>query len=218
MALVRGGTFKMGTDDPAADEDARPAHEVSVADFYMDLYEVTNDEYGRFCKQERHPTPPHWKDGLFPSGEGNMPVTNVSWQDAKRFAEWAGKRLPTEAEWEYAARGPESKNYPWGNEWSERLSNSKELGRNSPQSVGSYQGGVSPFGVFDMAGNVAEWVADDYAPYEGSKAKPDPGNKVYKGGSFKYSKEDQMVWKRYWDAPVAKYPELGFRCAKDVPR
>jgi eukaryotic-like serine/threonine-protein kinase len=218
MLLIKGATFKMGTDDPTADADAKPGHDVPVGDFYLDISEVTNEQYAKFCRRTGHKVPDSWKNGDYPPGEDNFPVTNVTWFDARDYAAWAEKRLPTEAEWEFAARGTDGRNYPWGNDWSARLSNSREDGRNRPMPVGNYQGGVSPFGILDMAGNASEWVSNDYEIYSGSPAKPDPGKKVYRGGSFLYSKEELKSWKRYWDYPTKSYPELGFRCAKDVAK
>jgi serine/threonine-protein kinase len=221
MVLVPGGTFMMGTDNPPDPyyNDSRPAHEVVVAPFYMDMYEVTNEEYQQFIRRTGRQAPSGWRNGEFPGGEGRFPVTNLSWIDAQAYAEWAGKRLPTEAEWEFAARGTDKNRiYPWGDEWSPRLSNSREDSRNKPLAVGSYPGGVSPFGVFDMAGNVSEWVADDYVPYPGSTEAPQPGTKVYRGGSYKLAKEDLVVTNRYSDFPSKSYPDVGFRCAQDAPK
>jgi serine/threonine-protein kinase len=218
MLLIKGGTFKMGTDDPTADADARPAHEVPVEDFYLDVTEVTNEQYAKFCRRTGRKTPDTWRNGEYAAGEDNFPVTGVTWFDARDYAAWAEKRLPTEAEWEYAARGNDGRNYPWGNDWSPRLSNSREDDKRRLMPVGNYQGGVSPFGILDMAGNASEWVANDYEPYRESPAKADPGKKVYRGGSFAYVKEELKTWKRYWDYPTKSFPELGFRCAKDVPK
>jgi formylglycine-generating enzyme required for sulfatase activity len=218
MVLVEGGTFKMGTDDPNARDEWKPARDVTVNDFFMDINEVTNEDYHRFVKEKGYKPPPHWKDGEFPAGESKLPVYNVSWYDAKAYAEWAEKRLPREAEWEYAARGKDNRIYPWGNEWSGKLSNSREDGRGTPVAVGSYRGGASFKGIVDLAGNVSEWVEDDYAPYPGSKAKPDPGFKVYRGGSYRHDKSESVTYARWTDYPDAKFNYIGFRCAKDVPK
>jgi serine/threonine protein kinase/formylglycine-generating enzyme required for sulfatase activity len=217
MALVKGATFTMGTNDPSAPAEWRPAHSVTVQDFYLDLTEVTNEDYFRFVKQRGHPAPTHWKDGNFPKGEAKLPVYNVSLFDAKAYAEWANKRLPTEAEWEYAARGTDNRIYPWGNEWFDELSNSGEDKRGKPVAVGSFPRGASPFGIFDMAGNVSEWV-EDFILYPGSTAKPLPGYKVYRGGSYAYKKSDLVTFARWTEVPTEKLPYVGFRCAEDVSK
>jgi formylglycine-generating enzyme required for sulfatase activity len=218
MVLIKGGVFKMGTDAADAGPEDKPPHEVTVADFLLDQKEVTNDEYLQFVKETGHAPPETWAGNEYPPGDGNLPVAGVSWFDAKDFAEWAGKRLPTEAEWEYAARGTDGRKYPWGNDWNEHLSNSKEDGHDAPRAVGSYERGASWCGILDMSGNVAEWVADDYAPYPGSQAKPDPGFKVYRGGAFNAPKERLYVTYRWYDKATIKKPYIGFRCAKDAPK
>ena len=219
MVLIKGGTFKMGTDDATADDSDKPAHDVTLKDFYIDQHEVTNEQYQQFVKQTGRKPPDGWTGTDFPAGEGKFPVVNVSWHDAKAYAAWAGKRLPTEAEWEYAARGAEGRIYPWGQAWSPQLSNSLEDNRKGPMAVGSYPRGATPEGVTDLAGNVSEWVEDVYAPYEGSKAKPDPncpGCKSYRGGAFSAPKERLKTTYRWWDDPNLKWNYMGFRCAKDA--
>jgi len=218
MTLIKGGAFTMGTDDAAFVPDWRPAHSVTVVDFYLDTTEVTNEDYSRFVRQTHHPAPPHWIDGTYPKGEATLPVYNVSWFDAKTYAEWAGKRLPSEAEWEYAARGTDGRIYPWGNEWIDELSNSGEDKRGKPVAVGQFRRGASPFGILDMAGNVSEWVADDFKLYPGSTAKPLAGYKVYRGGSWAFPKNQLLTVARWSEEPTARFPYIGFRCAKDLPK
>jgi serine/threonine-protein kinase len=222
MVLVMGGTFNMGTDDPRLKTDPKfavcePAHPVNVNSFYLDDKEVTNEQYSTFIRKTGYGPPPSWKDGTYPPGESQLPVSNVSWYDATAYAKWAGKRLPTEAEWEYAARGTDGRLYPWGNDWSEQRSNSGEEHKGKPVAVGSYPKGASFFGVLDMAGNVSEWVDDEFKLYPGSSAKSqEVGLKVYKGGSYAASKGDQVTFARWSDHPTVKYPDVGFRCAKDA--
>ncbi|HKQ08996.1 MAG TPA: bifunctional serine/threonine-protein kinase/formylglycine-generating enzyme family protein [Blastocatellia bacterium] len=219
MLLVKGGKFLMGTNDARAPEEWKPAHEAEVGDFYIDKYEVTNREYQEFVKSG-YPPPPQWTQGEFEPGEGDLPVTNVTWDDARAYAQFRNKRLPTEAEWEYAARGQENRIYPWGNEWDPKRSNSKADGRNKPVNVGSYTEGKSWCGAFDMAGNVFEWVADEAKNYPGSKAALPRGEllRVFRGGSFKDEKEYLKTFVRWTVQPSAHYDHLGFRCAKDIPR
>lgn len=218
MALIKGGTFTMGTDDSKSPAEWRPPHPVAVKDFYLDLNEVTNEEYFRFVKQTNHPAPSNWTDGNVPKGDAKLPVYNVSWYDARDYAIWANKRLPTEAEWEYAARGTDGRAYPWGNQWFDELSNSGEDKREKPVGVGSFPRGASPFGILDMAGNVAEWVEDDFTLYVGSSARPLPGYKVYRGGSYRFPKAQLVTYARWTEAPIEKLPYVGFRCAKDLPK
>lgn len=218
MMLINGGAFTMGTDDTAARPEWRPAHPVTVQSFLMDLNEVTNEEYLRFVKQTGRPVPSHWIDGIFPKGEAKLPVYNVSWFDARDYASSVNKRIPTEAEWEYAARGTDSRAYPWGNQWFDELSNSGEDHREKPVAVGSFPRGASPYGILDMAGNVAEWVADDFNLYPGSTAKPLAGYKVYRGGSYLFPKAQLVTTARWTEAPIEKLPYVGFRCAKDLPK
>ncbi|MGH9761874.1 MAG: SUMF1/EgtB/PvdO family nonheme iron enzyme, partial [Blastocatellia bacterium] len=221
MVLVPAGSFMMGSDDPSAHKEWKPAHQVPVKAFYMDVYEVTNEDYATFVRNTGHPAP--WPSAQPPPGGARLPVTNVSWLDANEYAKWAGKRLPTEAEWEYAARGSESRIYPWGNDWSQYLSNSGDEKIGAPRAVGSYPRGASPFGIYDMAGNVAEWVGDDYKPYPGSPAppvtpnSPEYGTKIFRGGSYAFPHAQEVSYARWADTPTAKYPYLGFRCAMDAP-
>ncbi|HKF57609.1 MAG TPA: bifunctional serine/threonine-protein kinase/formylglycine-generating enzyme family protein [Blastocatellia bacterium] len=223
MTLIPGGTFSMGTDDPNLQNDKKfsvcePAHPVTVSSFYLDQKEVTNEQYASFMRATGNSAPTTWEKGMYPPRESQLPVTNVSWYDAGAYAKWAGKRLPTEAEWEYAARGTKGLIYPWGNVWSEQRANSGEEQSHKPVAVGSYLAGASPFGILDMAGNVSEWVQDDFKLYPGSHAKPQPeGLKVYKGGSFAASRSDQVTYARWLDFPTQTFKDVGFRCAKDGP-
>jgi serine/threonine-protein kinase len=217
MRLVTGGTFMMGTDDPKYPAEWRPAHPVTVQSFQMDEKEVTNEDYNRFVMQSHYQAPPDWKNGTYPASDGLLPVHGVSWIDATAYAKWAGKRLPTEAEWEYAARSTDGRIYPWGNEWSDDRSNSGEEQRHRPVAVGTYKLGVSLFGIQDMAGNVAEWVQDDFTLYPNGKGKAPAGYKIYRGGSYCFKKEDLVTFARWTDYPDAKLPCVGFRCAKNAP-
>jgi formylglycine-generating enzyme required for sulfatase activity len=227
MAFIKGGAFTMGTDDPATEVINRPASEARVGDFFMDINEVTNGDYLGFIQQTGYSAPPNWKDGKFDPGKEKFPVTQVSWDDARAYAEWAGKRLPTEAEWEYAARGNKNLIYPWGNTWFPKYCNSSvDEKQGEPVEVGAYKNSVSWCGLFDMAGNVAEWVEDSYKPYPGSSPEASPKGicsqqqcKVFRGGAYSYQlKEDFAMFNRFYDVRGQKERWLGFRCAKDAPR
>jgi eukaryotic-like serine/threonine-protein kinase len=214
MVYVEGDNFWMGTDLATARPDSRPMHRIFVESYYIDQYEVTNAEYLDFVTATGTPPPTHWKEGKAPPGDENLPVTNVSWTDATRYADWAGKRLPTEREWEFAARGDDGRRYPWGDGWAPSFANHKGAGGTKPNNVGSYPDGVSPFGVFDMASNVAEWTADQYEAYPNSPAKVKTGFRVIRGGAYNAPAEDLVAWNRFYDAPTSRHPNVGFRCAK----
>jgi len=212
MISIPGGEFTMGRDN--GNEFEKPAHKEKVDPFYIDRYEVTNEEYAKFIRLTRRNPPSHWPEGQYEVGEARLPVVNVSWNESRDYCEWANKRLPSEAEWEFAARGKDNRIYPYGNEWNPRFSNARETNLDKPQAVGSYPDGLSPFGVADMAGNVAEWTASPYIPYPGSKAAPDVGNMVIRGGGFKSLAKEQTATDRYFDRPTSTFDYIGFRCAK----
>lgn len=161
MSVVPSGWFTMGS--AAARRNEGPEHQVWLDEFEIDVYEVTVAQYAAFVAETGWRLPGDWRtETRHPAG--NLPVTHVAWPDAAAYCEWAGKRLPTEAEWEKAARGTDERRYPWGNEWDgarAAVSVSVETG---PVPVGSYPEGASPYGALDMAGNVHEWVADFYDP------------------------------------------------------
>jgi formylglycine-generating enzyme required for sulfatase activity len=169
---VPAGEFLMGS-DPAKDKNARkdeqPQHRVYVSEFYIAKYPVTNEQYAVFVRETQDRAPDHWEKGKIPSGKENHPAVHISWDDAVAFCEWLSRasgrafRLPTEAEWEKAARGIDGRKYPWGNRWAKRKLNSEESGPGDTTLVGRYSpGGDSPYGAVDMAGNVWEWCTDWY--------------------------------------------------------
>ena len=216
MVFVKGDSnFLMGTDDPKGAQHSQPTHYTSVGDFFIDVNEVSNDDYYRFVKATNHAVPPDWKNGQPRPGTLKLPVVNVSWRDAKDYAEWSGKRLPTEEEWEYAARGL---SHPDKKGWSTSQSNLKESGNSAPLAVGSYQEGRSWCGAADMIGNVFEWVESSLTPYPKSTLRPDPRFKIYRGGAFDTSTEELLATNRYYTTPEKKQPNLGFRCAKSVDK
>jgi len=214
MIPIPGGQFMMGRDNGSEFEG--PAHKETVKPFLIDKYEVTNEQYAQFLRQTRGHNPPKgWQGTTYPVGEAQLPVANVTWFDARDYCQSLNKRLPSEQEWEFAARGTENRLYPYGNEWKPRYSNARETGLEKPQAVGSYPDGVSRFGVHDMAGNVAEWTASDYEPYPNSKAREDKGNKVTRGGGFKVFAREQTATERFFYRPTDSFDFIGFRCAKD---
>jgi len=219
MVLVPGGEFMMGRDDGRLVEE-RPAHKVSVDSFYMDVHEVTNEEFAEFVKEIHHKAPLGWKDDNYPSGQGNYPVVGVSWNDANDFAKWKGKRLPTEEEWEFAARGPESRLYPWGNDWAPGQAN-VDSASHSFVEVGKFKG-ESPFGIVDMLGNASEWTASDFKAYQGGSLSPAYSGKTnlkaIRGGDYLVPKAyATAAYRLGWDSSGPQTDSrVGFRCAKDA--
>jgi len=237
MAYVPGGEFLLGRDgeDIPEKENEKPAHPVTVAPFFIDLTEVTNEQYQKFVDAKGYKPPPVWQGNHFPVDANKVPVTDVTWEDVKAYAEWVGdgKRLPTEEEWEFAARGTDGRMYPWGPEWAPNLSNSKS-DENEKQrliEVGQFPKGASPFGLLDMAGNAWEWTASDYKVYPGGAPYNPPNGfknlKVIRGGNFdSMPKIVAATVRRPWPAtrddwaPGEKplYSGTGFRLAKDAPK
>lgn len=228
MVLVPEGEFVMGTDNrdgsdfnqdtntPLNANDARPRHKATTRAFFIDKTEVTNAQYQKFVQASGIAAPPDWKDGKFADGTADFPVTRVNWYEATAYAKWVGKRLPTEIEWEKAARGTETRNYPWGDNY-----DSSRLNGDSGKAVkvGSFPGGASPYGVLDMAGNAMEWTSTWFDGYPNSPTKqPDFGKKlkVVRGGSWISGSMLAQSWYRCVDRPQARTMWVGFRCAKDV--
>jgi formylglycine-generating enzyme required for sulfatase activity len=227
MVMVKAGTFTIGRED--SDPLEAPAHPVTLAAYYIDKAEVTNAQYAKFVEATKRKPPAYWKGGAFPAGRDDYPVIGVTWQDAADYAAWAGKRLPTEVEWEAAARGSDGRKYPWGNEWQPghanigvRTAERVELGKypSGISEVGKYPQGASPSGALDMIGNVWEWVADEIQPYPGSNAtvevpEGDAGAtlRVIRGGAYDGNQKNDASYRGYQDGSLP-YPKVGFRCAK----
>lgn len=265
MALIPAGEFQMGSNDPEAGVDEQPVRTVYVDAFYMDETEVTNAEYQKFVLEN-----PNWQKGRvlikfqnlplefqdtlylklwdgnnYPSSQGDHPVTYVNWYAAVAYAKWAGKRLPTEAEWERAARGGlVGKKYPNGNTLTDTDANCKEwrLGEiNATTPVRTYP--PNAYGLYDMAGNVWEWCLDKYdatfyasLPNDSTARNPFSGEnsiewvmnnfeevfspRVWRGGSWRHPVTYARVTQRGWTAPSLRIVGgfSGFRCVKDLPR
>ena len=157
MVLIPKGEFTMGSKDHS---DELP-HQVVLDGYYIDIYEVSNAKYRDFMQATDHPAPAYWDDPRL--NKPAQPVVGVNWYDANAYCEWTGKRLPTEAEWEHAATGPDGSHFPWGHGVDPTKANyGQHVGKTMP--VNSYPEGVSHFGVYNMAGNVFEWVGDWYDP------------------------------------------------------
>jgi formylglycine-generating enzyme required for sulfatase activity len=214
MVLVPVGFVTMGSPDPGDSE--KPVHRLQIQAFYLDKYEVTNLEYKQFCDATGHPVPPPWKDNIYPPGLEKHPVTQVTWRDALAYARWAGKRLPTEAEWERAAKGPHSTRYAYGNAYEPSKANTET---HRPAPIGSYP--ATGFGACDMTGNVAEWTSSLYKPYpyKNADGREDPsveGPRVVRGGHYSSGEHNSRCLVRTEEGPGQRQPTIGFRCARDA--
>lgn len=220
LVLIRGGEFLMGAD---SEGDHSPIHQVRLDSFYMDKYEVTNSQYLTFCQTTGHRLPAFWGMSGFRSGPDyrHHPVVGVNWRDAAAYAEWCGKRLPTEAEWEYAARGRlAGMDFPNGDTLDPSDGNYNRSGQGGPVAVGSYR--ANGFGLHDMQGNVVEWVADFYAAeyYASSPAINPPGPetgrfRVIRGGGWHSGAACNRVYYRNALPPNWLDFAVGFRCVRD---
>ena len=220
MVLIPGGEFIMGSNERWDDE--APEYIESVEKFYIDAYEVTNAEYEKFTYDTKREVPYHWSNGKVPKNKKNHPVIYVNWYDAEGYCKWEGKRLPTEQEWEKAARGESGNIYPWGNTWTIDKSNHPYKGSTGTEPVGSYPNGTSPYGLYDMSGNVWEWVDSFYLPHPGNninRGEYGTDKRVLKGGSWfdclSYGCGlSAPTFNRSFFTPEVKNNSFGFRCAK----
>jgi len=221
---IPGGTFQMGRNDGPPQE--QPEHTVTVQKFLMDRTEVTNAEYAEFVRDMNYAPPSHWIRGRPLAGQERWPVVNVSAKDAEAFAAWRSKRdgvtyrLPTEDEWEFAARsGGEFKAFPWGNTWAANRAVVKEA---ATQPVGSYPDGKNRWGVVDLIGNVWEWTSSKASLYTGTAQIPAAYRDwvVVRGGSYASDPDDRQIpisaTYRDWFAPDFRNPNYGFRLVRSA--
>ncbi len=244
MILIPGGTFDMGRPVDQPDSDNTPAHNVKINSFYMDKYEVTVGQFKKFLEDTDYDF--DWKlwEKYWVSPTDDHPMVNVDWYEAAAYAKWAGKRLPTEAEWEYAARGGlEGKRYPWGDSITKNDANfhkywkhdeeydpddpvkksGKDTWRYGTAPVGSFA--PNGYGLYDMAGNVSEWCSDFYqwdyyknSPTDNPKGPETGTTKVSRGGHWYSWHKGLRVYNRGDNPPdVNRWQDVqGFRCAKDL--
>lgn len=241
LVTIPEGEFKIGSDRVRTGEQNKPQHVQLLPEYQIDKYPTTNVQYAQFVADADYRPPLDWKDGEIPPGKELHPVTMVSWYDAYNFCVWNQKRLPNEAEWEKAARGTDGRRWPWGERMdNNRLNTYYSIGATTP--VTQFAEGVSPMGVMDMAGNVAEWMDNDFMPYAGSAAPTDlfkgklgvtssPADramkvvdlvgvdakyKVLRGGSWKSDPFSTTTYHRNYSWPHYASDFFGFRCAADV--
>jgi len=238
MILVPAGEFVMGSDKVDKEGkkygfiqplyvDEHPQRKVSLTAFWIDKYEVTNGEFISFFKATEKNVSKAKIDKLkaeIPDWT-RLPVNEVNWFQAQQYCAWAGKRLPAEAEWEKAARGPDGLEYPWGNDWDPKKLNEGSADRETGvMPVGSFPSGKSYYGVYDLAGNVAEWVADWYQMYPGASFKSKFAGRTHKvirgqgwGGIGHYAIPAlYRLSHRDYDMPERAFNDIGFRCAKNA--
>jgi formylglycine-generating enzyme required for sulfatase activity len=229
MVAVSGGTFKMGAIAGAFNADETPPHRVTLSPFYIDSVEVTVAQFKRFANgsgfvtdAEKKGDATTWRSADSPDRQ-NFPVNRVSWNDAAIFCRYYGKRLPTEAEWELAAKGYSEQVYPWGNSFSSERANVFESNVGQPVAVAQFAN-ASPFGAYDMVGNVWEWVSDwyggDYYAVSAQENPKGPGSgleRVIRGGSFKSMADRATTTIRRQAGQDGWSDDIGFRCVKDIP-
>jgi len=221
MLFVPAGDFLMGSRD--GDPDEAPPRRVTVPAFYIDKFEVTHEQYANFVNATGHRAPIDWPKGVMPPNLAKHPVVNVTFADAEAYAKWAGKRLPTEAEWEKAARGSSGFIYPWGNSPTGKKTASGDLAKQHTWPVGSFPDDQSPFGVMDMAGNVWEWTSSWYDVYPGNENLEIEFGKKFRvirgGGAIDYygAISTRRCADRARSVPYGTYDALGFRCVKNRP-
>lgn len=227
MVLVPAGEFTMGSDK--GDEDEFPVHHVVLNAYYIDKFEVTNGRFAKFVEAIHSEPPWGFADKDTPVVHADRPVRWVSWMDAMGYCLWAGKRLPTEAEWEKAARGTDGRVYPWGNDLPtpvHAVYGLKEGGEETISIIGDRDKGQSPYGAYDLAGNLYEWVMDWYAedyylnfaggPANNPRGPAEGSAKVQRGGSYVNSPYRLRSSFRTKGDPAEQDPNVGFRCAQDV--
>lgn len=244
MVVIPEGEFTMGTNDVGSNwhqgnPNESPQHMVKLPAYAIDQFEVTIERYAKFMDATKHEAPPLWDDEAVTSA-GDRPVVGVDWADAEAYCKWAGKRMPTEAEWEKAARGTDGRRYPWGDmqPFVDIANYNRGLWVSYPITLvpvtsgvtgmsirhGLKEGGKSPYGLFHMAGNASEWVADWYdreyyraSPKDNPKGPAQGEKRAIRGGSWGDPPRNIRVTARFAAPPDFRDQSIGFRCGMDVP-
>jgi formylglycine-generating enzyme required for sulfatase activity len=214
---IPAGWFLMGED--SGRKSHQPQRRVYLDNYEIQVTEVTRGEFAAFIAATDYQAP-GWMPGQ-PEENDQLPVVGVLWEDANAYCRWLGMRLPTEAEWEKAARGTDGRRYPWGDRWDSSKANTVESGNGNLQPVGSFPVGISPYGILDMSGNAAEWVSDyfdpDYYSYAPDRNPPGPEvimDRILRGGSFAGPVDYATTFFRDSSHSVKPNDRVGFRCAK----
>lgn len=217
MVFLEGGYFLMGNN--AVREEA-PEEEVFVEPFWMDIYPVTVADYKKYIEATNAPLPRYWYDPMFNGPD--QPIVGISWFEASSYAQWAGKMLPSEKEWEFAARGKENRKYPWGNTPPDTLHCNFQNYLGMPSIVTMHEEGCTPEGIYDLAGNVREWTRDYFLPYPIARNHPDtvpnPPLRVVRGGCWNSSAEEVSCTARKGLFPESRLNTVGFRCILPVSK
>ena len=223
---LESAAFQMGSD--SGRDDARPVHEVRLPEFRISRYPVTNAQYAAFVRETGAAAPQHWPDGEMAADTSDHPVTYVSWNDARAFCSWltervdageGGAHLPTEAQWEFAARGVEGREYPWGDDRpTPEHANYQESGIEDTAQVGEHAGGATPEGVHDLAGNVRQWCLDWYERYQDAPQEdpvgPEEGDdRTLRGGAYVDAPGTLRGSYRFNVNPDSRFGFVGFRIA-----
>ncbi|MFA6109158.1 MAG: SUMF1/EgtB/PvdO family nonheme iron enzyme [Candidatus Latescibacterota bacterium] len=223
MIKIPAGPFTMGGREEDTPRNEGPVHTVYMATYYVGRFPVTNIEYREFVQCTGHRSPIHWQRGTYPTGTGQHPVVNVSWPDSQAYAQWRGARLPSEAEWEKAARGTDERPYPWGTRFveEEKCNCNNNVGMTT--AVNEYPEGRSPYGIWDMAGNVFEWCSDYYdeeyyktSPGSNPRGPEGGQERVVRGGCFSETRASVRTTARFGVSELVTRDNLGFRIAMDA--
>ena len=219
MVQIPAGEFTLGSDVDQTGQKrltpASPAHRVNLPAFWIDKYEVTNGEFLKFIMATGFRVEGDWRN-YYQMGMEKVPVLNVTLGDASEYCSWVGRRLPTEQEWEKAARGPESWEFSWGATWQPGKANTAELATRQAAEVGKTSGDVSAYGVHDMFGNVMEWTNSQYKAYPNGPDSPDFHQRMYsvRGSAYNLRGAEGRLWWRSGFVAQGEFG-IGFRCASD---